>query len=107
LLAPENDPDGWRYVLFLEGEISMGMAERLDYALRKNPNYDYCRELGQLQAAEVFKIESGGYEAFANRLVVEGKRLGEIKPVALSSASGWVETFREAAPVRDHRRALV
>ena len=107
LLAPESDADGWRYVLFLEGEIPMGMAERLDYALRKNPNYDYCRELGQLQAAEVFMIRSGGYEIFAKRLVSEGKRLGEVKPVALSGNAGWTEIFRNAVLERDHSRALV
>ena len=94
LLAPESDAEGWRYILFLEGEIPMGMAERLDCALRENPNYDHCRELGQLQAAEVFMIKSGGYGAFAKRLVSEGKRLGEIKPVALSGSAGWMEIFQ-------------
>jgi hypothetical protein len=33
------------------------------------------------------------FESFASRLVAEGRRLGDIKPAALSPISGWSRTF--------------
>ncbi len=93
LLAPDQSPAGWRYILYVEGEIPQGTAETLDRALCRNPGYSHCRALGQLQPADIFHIKAQGFESFARRLVSEGKRLGDIKPVALCGASGWSKTF--------------
>ena len=93
LLAPEQDRIGWRYVLFVEGAVSESIVATLDGALRQNPNYDHCRELGQLQPVGLFSIQERGFESFASRLVSEGRRLGDIKPSALSPVSGWSRTF--------------
>jgi type IV secretory pathway protease TraF len=93
LLAPDQDATGWRYKLYVEGDLPLGAAETLDRNLRQNPNYSHCRALGQLHPVEIFHIKSSGYKSFVKRLVSEGKRLGDIKPVPLSSTSGWSQTF--------------
>lgn len=93
LLAPDVDESGWRYTLYVEGEVSGDCAEALDRALRWNPHYDYCRDLGQLSDVSIFVIAHGGYEAFARRLAANGARLGDIKPANLSRLSGWSEAF--------------
>ena len=93
LLAPDEDAAGWRYTLYVEGALPCNMAEALDCALRQNPNYAHCRDLGQIQPVHVFSIAKHGYETFASRLVSEGKRLGDIKPVPLCSSAGWLKTF--------------
>jgi len=93
LLAPDQDATGWRYILYMEGDVPHGAAETLDRNLRQNPNYSHCRALGQLHPVEIFRITSSGYELFVKRLVSEGKRLGDIKPVPLSCTPGWSQTF--------------
>jgi hypothetical protein len=93
LLAPVQNAMGWNYTLYVEGDVGANTAEALDRTLCQNPNYSHCRELGQLQPVELFPIKSRGYESFVKRLVSEGKRLGDIKPLALSRASGWSKTF--------------
>jgi hypothetical protein len=99
MLAPEEDQPIWRYTLYLEGPSSPDLARRLDVAMRKNPHYAWCRDLGQLREVEIVSIEFGGYEAFVAREMKHGRRLGEIKPVALSARSGWMECFQCAQEV--------
>ena len=93
LLAPEEDAAGWRYTLYVEGALPNNLAAALDRALRRNPHYSHCRDLGQLQPARIFPVAKQGYEAFAKRLVSEGRRLGDIKPVLFSCAGGWSKMF--------------
>ena len=93
LLAPDEDMAGWHYTLYIEGAMSGNLAENLDEALRQNPHYAHCRNLGQLQVVRVFSITGNGYEMFARRWLAEGKRLGDIKPISLCGATGWSKTF--------------
>jgi hypothetical protein len=93
LLAPDEDAAGSHYTLYLEGTPPGNLAEALDRALCQNPQYAHCRDLGQLQSVRVFAIAGHGYEAFAGRLVSDGRRLGDIKPAPLSNRSGWSEIF--------------
>jgi hypothetical protein len=93
LLAPDEDVAGCRYTLYIEGAVPSNLAEAIDRALHRNPNYAHCRDLGQLQPVRVFSIVERGYEIFAGRLVREGKRLGDIKPISLCNSTGWSETF--------------
>jgi hypothetical protein len=44
----------------VEGALSPGLAETLDAALRKNPHYACCRDLGQLLPVRVFVIRERG-----------------------------------------------
>jgi hypothetical protein len=41
----------------------------------------------------VFTIRSNAYECYADELQRRGRRLGDIKPVALSDASTWASVF--------------
>jgi hypothetical protein len=95
LLAPQQDDDCIRYVLYLEADAAPidALAADLDQALAANPHYAYCRHLGQLAPARVAPIRRGAYEAYVARLVATGQRLGNIKPAALSSLDGWHSVF--------------
>jgi hypothetical protein len=93
LLAPDEDPAGCRYTLYVEASAQAHWSSALDRALRRNPHYAYCRDLGQLQPPRVFLIAARGYEAFTARLAVNGAQLGDIKPAALSHLSSWSQEF--------------
>jgi hypothetical protein len=93
LLAPDEDAAGCGYTLYLEGAPPRDLAETLDQALRRNPHYAGCRDLGQLLPVRVFAITSGGYEAFVRRSAAKGVRLGDIKPLSLSREPGWSQLF--------------
>jgi hypothetical protein len=56
LLAPDEDPAGCRYTLYVEAKAQAHWAGALDRALRRNLHYAYCRDLGQLQPPRVFVI---------------------------------------------------
>jgi hypothetical protein len=93
LLAPDEDDAGCCYTLFVEGAAQTHWAGTLDEALRQNPHYAYCRDIGQLSTVRVFLIAARGFELFAARQGAQGARLGDIKPTALSVTTGWSNTF--------------
>lgn len=87
LLAPEKN----RYRLYTASQsISDDM---LDNALRESYHYNYCRQLGQLEKAEVVRVCGDPAAAYINRLSAEGMRIGDIKPAFLSTESGWESYF--------------
>ena len=96
LLAPDEDVLGCRYTLYIEGRPPGQLADSIDLALRRNPHYAYCRDLGQLLPVRLFVIAEQGYESFANRQSALGARLGEIKPTSLSRTTGWSTIFNGA-----------
>jgi hypothetical protein len=93
LVAPDEDDTGCRYTLYVEGTAQSHWAGTLDQALRRNPNYAYCRDLGQLLPVSVFIIDGQGFETFAVRRAAHGARLGDVKATALCSKSGWSNIF--------------
>ena len=95
LLAPEDEAEGCRYVLFVEGDAHPHWPEQLDALLRRNPHYAVCRDLGQLLPPELCVIPRDGFTAYATRLAANGARLGDIKPAALSALTGWSRVFAE------------
>ncbi len=95
-LAPEEEPAGWGYTLFIQGRLPASAADGLEARLRRNPNYAHCRDLQQLQAVRIFHIADRGYEFFTSRLIAAGMRLGEIKPTALSKMTGWKKFFSQS-----------
>src|SRR5258708_2808898 len=104
LLAPDEDDSGCRYTLYVEGAAQADWAMNLDNALRRNPHYAYCRDLGQLLPVRVFAVTGRGFETFAGRQASRGVRFGDIKPAALSSATGWSSAFA-GAYLRPHVNA--
>jgi hypothetical protein len=88
-LAPEADG----YALLLDEravsrEAAPAIARRCDESLRANPQYSYARDLGQLAPVRVARCRNplGLYLAWR---VGKGQRLGDIKPPALITDSGW------------------
>jgi hypothetical protein len=94
MLAPDMTSDGVRYTLFIEGRIDDGLGKRLDAALKQNPHYQYCRELGQLREPGILEIAGAGFETYAAREMLRGRRLGDIKPSPLSPHVDWAEHFQ-------------
>jgi len=93
LLAPDESGTEKCYTLYAEGEVQSELAPRLDALLTKNPHYAWCRKIGQLQALRLFHIKTGGHKTFLDHEFSRKKRLGEIKPLALSLQSGWTQVF--------------
>jgi hypothetical protein len=96
MLAPDEDRSGApRYILYLEvaGEAPPNLATAVEEELLTNPHYRACVALGQLLPAAVFRVEGAAYPRYLQRCRERGQRLGDVKPLALSAASGWSEVF--------------
>jgi len=98
MLAFEKQPEPG-YVYFVEaGKACDGqllrLAAEIDGHLRGNFHYAYCRDLGQLAAVRVFRVEKDGRENYLQGCCSTGQRLGDVKPVALHRSSGWSEAFQ-------------
>lgn len=106
MLAPERRAIGMAYTLFIDARAAPGkaLAAALELGLRQNPHYAWCVDLGQLQPARVVAVSATAAQAYADVCVARGQRLGDVKPAALRSESGWSEmlpcdrTEREALP---------
>jgi hypothetical protein len=98
LLAPDETSQGLRYTLFIEANVDEGFEHRLDDSLKQNPHYSYCRRLGQLLPAQVVRIADHGYQAYIEHEMAQGKRMGEIKPCALSTDTGWRKRLGAEVP---------
>lgn len=88
LLAPEGN----FYRLYTE--CAGITADMLDSALSESYHYNYCRQLGQLGAAQVYIVAGEPHKAYTQRLADDGMRIGDIKPCLLTNKSGW-ETYFE------------
>lgn len=90
-------PDGKRYCLYTDAD---GVTDNmLDAALRESYHYDYCRSLGQLEAAHVVRVAGNPKGAYIQRLAADGMRIGDIKPAYLSPKDGWQKWFERKATV--------
>jgi hypothetical protein len=93
MLAPENNDNHFRYVLYLENDdCGKNLATDLDKALRENFHYDYCRKLGQLAEAQVIHVTRGA-KSYLYACQARGQKLGNIKPSMLQKNIGWREWF--------------
>ncbi len=97
MIAPEQENDQYRYILFMDEIPSDPYKIReleldLDKQLRCNYHYDYCRNLGQLNNAKIRLVP-----ADAAKRVLEndrrGMKLGNIKPAILRSTTGWADVL--------------
>ncbi len=84
------EPELACYTLFVEADRSIAtQADNLDSGLRENPHYALCRQLGQLHKVRISTLPGNAVEAYTNRLVERGMRLGDIKLTALSRDTDW------------------
>jgi hypothetical protein len=96
MLAPDagvRNGSEWRYTLYVDGDVPDELPTRLEEALMRNPHYAYCRRLGQLLPPRAFRITGEAFAAYSRRLESLGRRLGDIKPAALSPLDGWSRVF--------------
>ena len=90
MLAPEDKG----YVLYVEARPVPPELERMiEEELAANPHYRTCVALGQLAPARIFLIEGDGFNRYLQRCRERGQRIGDVKPLALSSLPGWSSVF--------------
>ncbi len=87
------------YVLFVESVADKYLwdhfADALERELRRSHHYNYCRDLGQLQAIEVRMVKRA-LTIYQETLVAQGMRLGDIKPTSFDHRRIWCEAFAGA-----------
>lgn len=88
------------YTLFIEtSEMTtkitlLALAQALEIALQEaNHHYRYCRQLGYLQALQVFRIKRAGLETYLKICFAQGQRIEEPIPL-LHQKSGWSRVFQ-------------
>lgn len=90
--------EGRAYTLFVESHLPNEAlevwVEKLETALQENVHYRYCRELGQLDHVQAFRIVTGGAATYLAVCQARGQRLGDVKPIWLSRQDGWSEHFK-------------
>ena len=96
MLAPDETADGVRYALFLELEDvdAEALGDALERALRRNPHYAWCVDIGQLKPARIVQVARNSERRYIDACVAAGQRLGDVKAVALHTDGGWSTKLR-------------
>ena len=68
------------------------LARGVERALSAGHPYRYARELGQLGAVDVMRVQDGA-RAYERGCLRRGQRAGDIKPTPLHVSDGWDEVF--------------
>ena len=91
MLAPEPTAAGIAYTLLVEpdGALPDHLERSLEQALRQNPHYAWCVDLGQLHPARVVRVGPHADRAYLDACVARGQRLGDVKPASLQRDGGW------------------
>jgi hypothetical protein len=98
MLAGDDDLGRPAYTLFIETAAPdttlLALSNEVEAALQENYHYRYCRQLGQLEAVRLFRIDSGATQTYLNTCQAHGQRPGDIKPAALHRLRGWSNVFQ-------------
>lgn len=90
--------EGKTYTLFIESagnDVQLAeLAEKMESILFENIHYRYCRELGQLEELQVFRVTGNAARDYLTAQCARGQRLGEIKSSRLSRYDGWTKVFQ-------------
>lgn len=106
-LAPSAISNGTSYILYMSSmqelspDIRIRIRTQLEGKLSKNPHYQYCRQLGQLNHAEIKILPMTFQEASSCYLEVCSAlnptiKIGDIKPSFLEKPLNWYEKMMEA-----------
>lgn len=97
MLAPERTGGRVSYALFVEParDVPPDLGARLEAALCENPHYALAVGLGQLVGSRVMRIRDG-FRTYAQQSAARGRRLGDVKPIALDLDTGWSAVFEPA-----------
>lgn len=98
MLAPVLRGGRPAYVLFSDRapRDSGTTLARLSAELRRNPYYAQARDLGQLGPERLYITGPTGPSEYLRRLGEQGRRIGDIKPTALSPLESWDAHFNGA-----------
>lgn len=99
MVACEEHTGCFAYTLFIESptcpdDTLRAVGCELEQMLQENYHYRYCRDLGQLKALRVFRIDSHANATYLAQCQRYGQRAGDIKHVALHQRGGWTGVFR-------------
>lgn len=86
MLAPASQGQP-RYQLFTE-KMNEGLLSRVEQALRRNPQYAYACDLGQLGPLQLIVVEHP-WPRYQSWALGNGQRLGDIKPPSLRTETDW------------------
>ncbi|MCO6459745.1 MAG: GH3 auxin-responsive promoter family protein, partial [Pirellulaceae bacterium] len=109
LLVPIREPrDHYRLYLQTGGEpLSASQAGRLaaqlQTRLEENPHYRYACGLQQLDPLEVWWLahsERSARDLYQRGCLARGQRLGDIKPLALDTRTGWPDILADCGEWR-------
>ena len=99
------------YALFVQSSpasdgVLLSLGAEVEEALQGNYHYRYCRDLGQLRALTVFRIQANAWETFTTVCQENGQRIGGLKTSALHHMACWSQSFsgRFLKPVPAPRR---
>ena len=92
-MDPDREPAGYTLYLECHGADTGRLAADLERRLARNPHYELCVRLGQLDRVRVVVVREGAYECYTRRLGERGLRLGDIKPTPLSRYCDWSRVF--------------
>ena len=97
MLAPERTSAGVAYTLFVETDANLpaNLSAALERALRCNPHYAWCVDIGQLRPSRVVAVGPNADRAYVDSCVARGQRLGDVKPVSLHREGGWQAALPE------------
>lgn len=90
-IAPQHDGNG--YVLIAESGVSVSI-DHVERRLCANPQYDYARRVGQLQAIRFMPIDRL-FDRYTQLQVDLGTRVGDVKPPALRNERRWAAVMGE------------
>ncbi len=92
LLIPNASQPG--YVLVSDHPLTLAQMDQVESRLRENPQYAYARDIGQLAQITVINSPSA-MQVYEQRMLDQGVRLCDIKPVALRKEEFWLPYFME------------
>jgi len=97
MLAPNLSPRP-HYVLYLDKDYyddqsAQGIASSLEQALWNNPQYEYARQLNQLDPLSMERVDNPT-ERYIQTELNRGKLLGDIKLLSLRPETNWSELLR-------------
>ena len=86
MMVPHTDSLNYTLVIEKNSEVSKDIIEE---KLFKNPQYCYARELGQLKELKIIEMQNP-LKVYIDKMVSEGKRIGDIKIPSLSKNDRWL-----------------
>ncbi len=83
-------PDSAGYTLYSSSDIDADAFER---RLAENPQYAWAVQIGQLRPVRLVRVSDQAAAVYLDVRRSRGQKLGDIKPAALDTWTGWHDAF--------------